>query len=89
MKTDNEWAAEVMGWERPPEGGPYWDTQDDFRTRPDWNPATDANDFRELLNCQAVRNRFPSSYQWNVWVVALDDQPAALRRLREVMEGEG
>jgi len=96
--TDNEWAAQVMGWIY----NKSWDTDGfDFEDWRDsdgvlkrfvsrWNPDTDANDFRELLNSKAVqewrvRNKLFSLDEW--WCKARHDQPAALCQLREAMDG--
>jgi len=90
-KTDNEWAAEVMGMR--------WDTHlnswrdKEGQLRPTKHFDTDANDFRDLLNCEAVRgaldgmtDKHYTSLRRVLFADALDDQPTALRRLREVME---
>ncbi len=85
--TDNEWAVGVMG------------SHEGARTHSDWSLRRydiNANDLRDLLRSKPVRAwRDILVNGWNpnfdMWVSAWGDsvfsQPAALRRLREAMEG--
>lgn len=105
--SDNEWAAGVMGWVHTVEVQRGWNIAKDaghgtFRPLTAWNPDTDANDFRSLLNCEAVREWFRThSCPFTRDELLADallrdeddevlppDQPDGLRRLREAMEGE-
>lgn len=91
-RSDAEWAAGVMG--------DLWCQHPGCAVHRRKNYDTDANDFRDLLNCEAVRKKLTVAVREHLAVIAIvgedfpheepvPDQPAALRRLRSAMEADG